>query len=205
MLTSQTRELRLPPTLCDEDYLKPIFTIHAGEYLAASEIEERFPELRVWVPSKDTGIDLLVTDSEGQRGVSLQVKFSKDFLGKNPRETISRGIASGGWWTFNEQKIIHSPADFWVLVLYQFQRRTYDFIIIKPDSLAALYASLGRGRSIQSYIWVTNETVPRCWETRGLAREQQDQVANGEFNEPIRELTPYLNAWTSVLQRINVT
>ena len=136
--------------------MKPIFTVHAGEYLVASEIEEKFPELRVWVPSKDTGIDLLVTNSSCQNGVSLQVKFSKDFLGKNVRKSISSGIASGGWWTFREQKIRLSPADFWILVLYQFQRRMYDFVIIEPKSLVEIYDELGRGKSIQSYVWVTS-------------------------------------------------
>ena len=42
--------------------MKTLFTIHAGEYLVGSEIEKLFKNYRVWIPSKDTGIDLLVTD-----------------------------------------------------------------------------------------------------------------------------------------------
>ena len=66
--------------------MRPIFTVHAGEYLAATEIERRFRNLDVWIPSKDRGIDLLVTNPETQRMVSLQIKFSKDFtqMGKQP-------------------------------------------------------------------------------------------------------------------------
>ena len=40
--------------------MKPIFTIHAGEYLVAAEIEKTLKEVTVWLPSKDTGIDLLL-------------------------------------------------------------------------------------------------------------------------------------------------
>jgi hypothetical protein len=35
--------------------MKPIFTVHAGEHLVGSKIEENYPNLRVWVPSKDRG------------------------------------------------------------------------------------------------------------------------------------------------------
>jgi hypothetical protein len=36
--------------------MKPIFTIHAGEYLVGSYIEEHYKYFNVWIPSKDTGI-----------------------------------------------------------------------------------------------------------------------------------------------------
>ena len=32
------------------------------------------------IPARDTGIDLLVTDSDNLHAVSLQVKYGKDFL-----------------------------------------------------------------------------------------------------------------------------
>ncbi len=41
--------------------MKPLFTIHAGEYLVASEIEKRIGKnVRIWLPVKDTGVDILV-------------------------------------------------------------------------------------------------------------------------------------------------
>src|SRR6266581_2772997 len=69
---------------CDQQrslIMKPIFSIHAGEYLVGTHIEENYKNLNVWLPTKDTGIDLLVTDQTNSKNVSLQVKFSKDFLG----------------------------------------------------------------------------------------------------------------------------
>jgi hypothetical protein len=60
--------------------MKPIFSVYAGEYLTRPHIEETFPHVNLWLPAKDTGIDLLVSDSANRHTVSLQVKFSKDFL-----------------------------------------------------------------------------------------------------------------------------
>lgn len=100
--------------------MKPIFTIHAGEYLVGSHIEETYKKARVWLPSKDTGIDLLVTNEQLDRMVSLQVKFSKDFLGNKggTNAFLQTRIKAGGWWTFKYEKIENSPADLWVLGIY---------------------------------------------------------------------------------------
>lgn len=79
--------------------MRPIFTIHAGEFLAADYIERNYAKdgLRVWVPSKDDGIDLLVTSNGCRHAVSLQVKFSKNF-GRN------RDCDASGWWLINRNK-----------------------------------------------------------------------------------------------------
>ncbi|SRR5579872_284469 len=60
--------------------MKPILSVHAGEYLTGSCIERKFRHVNLWVPAKDTGIDLLVSNRANRKTVSLQVKFSKDFL-----------------------------------------------------------------------------------------------------------------------------
>ena len=49
--------------------MKPLFTIHAGEYLVGSYIEKHFKKYNVWIPSKDTGIDLLVTNSKNNKTI----------------------------------------------------------------------------------------------------------------------------------------
>jgi hypothetical protein len=186
--------------------MKPIFTVHAGEYLAGSALEELFPALRVWMPTRDSGVDLLVTDDRGQKALSLQVKFSKDFLGNNVRAVISKNIKSGGWWTFKRDKIAESPADYWVLVLYQFQQRSHDFIIISPTQLLRMYNSLGRSKDvIQSYVWVTQAKPARCWETRGLKKADEDSIADDSYSNRIRELTKYLNNWKPIARLLKHT
>ena len=37
--------------------MKPLFTIHEGEFLVGSHIEKKFRDWNVWIPSKDKGID----------------------------------------------------------------------------------------------------------------------------------------------------
>ena len=63
--------------------MKSLFTVHAGEYLTGAYIEEKLSNkehsYNVWVPGRDTGIDLLVTNSDNTKMCSLQVKYSKDY------------------------------------------------------------------------------------------------------------------------------
>jgi hypothetical protein len=77
--------------------VRPLFTIHAGEFVVGDFIEAHYPGVSVWVPTRDTGIDLLITDSKNQRTVSLQVKFSRrsesgsnDFVVIKPSELLAR-------------------------------------------------------------------------------------------------------------------
>ena len=60
--------------------MKPLFTVHVGEYLAGSHIEQHYKRVSVLIPSRGTGVDLLVSDRRDRSTVSIQVKFSKDFL-----------------------------------------------------------------------------------------------------------------------------
>lgn len=62
--------------------MKSLFTIQAGEYLVGSYIESNFKNINVWMPSKDTGINLLLTNSNNSKTVSLQINFSKYFCNK---------------------------------------------------------------------------------------------------------------------------
>jgi hypothetical protein len=181
--------------------MKPLFTIHAGEYLVGSHIEKHFPHLNVWVPSRDTGVDLLVSDRRNRRAVSLQVKFSKDFLVTNTNmgPVFQRGLRACGWWTIDQSKLRKSPADFWVFVLHGFERRTVDFVIVPPRELWRRLRSLhGSQKMLQSYLWVTEGRRPRCWETRGLQRKDQLRIADGMYRVPRREFTKWLNEWGPV-------
>src|SRR5260221_10904799 len=54
-------------TLFRSASMKPLFTIHAGEFLVASYIEQQFKDYLVWLPSRDSGVDLLVTDRKSTR------------------------------------------------------------------------------------------------------------------------------------------
>jgi len=184
--------------------MKPLFTVHAGEYLVGSYIEEKYKNLNVWIPSKDTGIDLLVTDSENKYSASLQVKFSKDFLVTHMEDTFQKDLVSCGWWTLNYEKIEASKADFWVFVLHSFHTKKINYVIIKPDELLSIYQNIHKKqKNIQTYLWVTNSK--KCWETRGLGKKDQILIANDAYKNNNRELTKFLNNWTPVLKAVKST
>jgi hypothetical protein len=92
--------------------VKPLFTVHAGEYLVGAHIEHIFPQWNVWLPSKDTGVDLLVTDARNRKSVSLQVKFSKDFNPTHGSPLLQSRLLAAGWWSHDARKIQKSNADF---------------------------------------------------------------------------------------------
>ena len=174
--------------------VKALFTIHAGEFLVGEFLETKFRSVNVWVPSKDTGLDLLITDSSNRRAVSLQVKFSRDFLATHMKESFQRSLRACGWWKLSRKKIDESKADYWVFVLLGFAHRSTDFVLIKPSELLRRLDSIhGGAETIQSYLWVTKDK--RCWETRNLKPLEQVEVAQGRYVHDVRDFTQYLNQW----------
>ena len=188
--------------------MRPLFTIHAGEYLAGSYIERHFRNrLNVWIPSKDTGIDLLVSDRHNRRTASVQVKFGKDFLPEMAAE-LQGPLRACSWFTVNREKLRKSKADFWVFVLSGFKRRSPDFVVVPTAELTRRLRRSHRlkgKRVIQSYLWVTERN--RCWETRGLKDGMDDErrIAAGVYQNPVRDLTGFLNedGWGALARRLS--
>jgi predicted helicase len=183
--------------------MNPLFTVHAGEYLVGSYIEEHHRQWNVWVPSKDTGIDLLVTDSKNRKTVSLQVKFSKDFIPTARRESsIKDHLMATGWWKHDEKKIQESKADFWVFVLPSFLEHRTSFIIVPPKELLRRLRDIHDqgGKKIQSYLCVTKSK--RCWEHRGLAKDDLKKLAEDRFSHEQRNFTVFLNAWSEIEKKL---
>jgi len=182
--------------------MKPLFTVHAGEYLVGSHIEANYPKWNVWVPSKDTGIDLLVTNSRNTKAVSLQVKFSKDFNPTHRPTFLQHKLMAAGWWTHQAKKIRDSRADFWVFVLPSFTERETSFVIIEPNELLRRLRGIhGRTRKpIHSYLWVTK--TDRCWEARGLTNPDQELIAFDRFTDKERDFTSFLNGWSKIEKRM---
>jgi hypothetical protein len=187
--------------------MTPLFTIHAGEYLAGSYIERHFKKrLNVWIPSKDTGIDLLVSDHQNRRTASLQVKFGKDFLPEMSAE-FQGPLRVCTWFTINRDKLRVSQTDFWVFVLHGFKRRSPDFVVVPTSELQRRLKrihGLKEKRTIQSFLWVTERN--RCWETRGLKYGVDDErrIAAGVYENPVREFTKFLNedGWSAFAKRL---
>ena len=91
--------------------MRPLFTIHAGEFLVGEYIENTFKSLNVWVPAKDTGVDLLITDKTAKRATSLQVKLSRDYRKPEAIDDFDNELIAGGWLLLDHDKIEKSSAD----------------------------------------------------------------------------------------------
>ena len=171
--------------------MKPLFTVHAGEFLVACKIERKFRHVNIWVPAKDTGIDLLITNSKNTKRVSLQVKFSRAYVS-------DKGLRTG-FWTLTRQKIKDSKADFWVFVLVEAVSGSHDFIIISPDDLLKRLGCLhSKGATLRTYFCMTPATRGRkskCYETRGLKEQHLRAIAEGRFEDDARDFTKYLGIW----------
>jgi hypothetical protein len=178
--------------------MKPLFTVHAAEYLVGEYIERTYSRWSVWVPSKDTGIDLLVTGAANRKAVTLQVKYSKDFNPTHGSPLLQNHLLAAGWWTHDPKKIQNSNADFWIFVLPSFVEKRTSFIILPPAELLRRFRAIhGTGnKRIHSYLRVTR--TKRCWETRGLANADQELVALDRFANANRDFTVFLNAWNQI-------
>jgi hypothetical protein len=169
-----------------------MFTIHAGEYLVGNYIEGHFGDRwNVWIPSKDTGIDLLVTDRTNQRTVSVQVKFGKDFLpGKSA--ALRNSLCCLSWFTLNRAKLDASQAEFWVFVLRGFTSDEPDFLVVPTPELRQHMEDIHghENEKLQSYLCSTKS---RCWETRGLPTDTMLQIAKGTYQNDVRDFSKYLN------------
>ena len=182
--------------------MRSLFTIHAGEYLAGAYLEQHYPKWNVWIPSKDTGIDLLVTNSGNNKAVSLQVKFSKDFNPTHRTPLDQSRLLAAGWWTHDPVKIQKSPADFWIFVLPSFLEKQTSFIILPPAELYRRFKAIHgtTKKRIHSYFRVTK--TKRCWEARGLKKADQELLALDRLSDKDRELTRHLNAWKQIEKKL---
>lgn len=186
--------------------MRPIFTIHAGEYLVASHIEQKLTDpdgnkVNVWVPSKDTGIDLLITDKTNKKTTSIQIKFSKDFLVTHGDSKYKEKLISCGWWNLNRSKILNSKADYWIFVLHTFNAKNMQYIILTPQELIQrLDAVHLTSKPPQIYLWVSSEF--KCWETRGLKKHEIDKlILNNAKISSYRDFTEYLNNWNVLFSK----
>lgn len=184
--------------------MRPLFTVHAGEFLVGEFIEKSFPTLNVWIPSKDTGIDLLVTNKENSSTVSLQVKLSRDYKASEAATDFDRSLVAAGWLTLAHDKIAKSSADYWVIVLVSHERKMQpQFIIIPPSELLKrLVAIHGQSKNYQAYPWVTESKV--ALEGRGLLKAEKNALATGSLALGHRDLSKFLGNW-SALQLIAQT
>lgn len=178
--------------------MRPIFTIHAGEFLVGEYVEKNFPKLNVWIPSKDTGVDLLVTNKTNTKSVSLQVKLSRDYRSYHSADPFESMLSAGGWFTLKHDKIAKSTADYWIFILVSHDKKIKpSHIIISPNELLAKLVSVhGKSERYNFYAWVKNPNL--ALDGRGLSKSDKQQLLNGNFELGKRDYSPFLENWTSI-------
>lgn len=182
--------------------MRSIFTVHHGEYLVGSDIEKRFNNYNVWVPSEDTGVDLLITNAKSRKMFGLQVKFSRHYEDLPAYMQYYRDrINAWGFWSLSRNKIEQSAADLWVFVMRSFEYKTIESIVIPPSILLQKLGNINRkSKTIQLSLWLTNKN--KCWETIGLKKAERILVANDSYSNKLRDFTTYLNNWTKLKKEL---
>lgn len=182
--------------------MTPIFTVHAGEYLVGTHLERTFRSCRVWIPSKDSGIDLLLTDASCSRAVPLQVKYSRDYVDSSPAKPAYRAITRLCFLSVQRQKIVTSPARYWVIVLHSFISKSPRFLVITPSELLKrIEAHHGRQTTYRLYFSVVDET--KCWDLRCPVAEKTEALKSGTIT-PSRDFSEFLDDWSNIRHEIAV-
>ena len=178
--------------------MRPLFTIHAGEFVFGEHIEKKFPDARLWIPAKDTGIDFLITDSSLKRTASIQVKMSKDYRPSIADAEFENSPIAGGWLIFTHEALKKSKADIWSIVLISHERQSKPvFINIPPAVLLKILVSIhGERKDYHLHPWVFNAGKNKtCIEGRGLKSSDKKAIAKGKLPTGSRDMTQYLEDW----------
>jgi len=177
--------------------VRPIFTVHAGEFLVGEQIEKSFPELNVWIPSKDTGVDLLVTNKkDSSKSVALQVKMSRTYKLAHAKNEFDRRLVAAGWLVLSHEKIKKSLADFWVFVIVSHEwKMTPKYIIIPPSELLTRLVNIhGKSKNYHFYPWVLDTGI--ALQGRGLSKKEKQELTTESLKLGERDLSKYLEYWT---------
>lgn len=182
--------------------MKPIFTIHAGEYLVGLHVQKSL-KLNVWIPGKDIGVNLLVTDRDNVHAVSLQVKYGKDFRPEMKAEQRD-SLRCASWFTLNWKKVDTSQAQFWVFVLHGFKSDEPDFVVIPTSELQLRMKKIHGHDTVTLQSYFSSTTNNQCWETRDIGIDGNRQIAKSTYECPDRDFTDYLNenGWAAVANKL---
>lgn len=170
--------------------MKPIFTIHEGEFLVGDYINRRFGrKFEVWVPTKDSGVDLLVTSRRRRRkALSVQAKFSRSYDTNNE---LARHVIATSWYRLDPKKIRSSQADLWVFVIMTLRHEQH-FVVIPTRELRKRIPR-DCGRTWDLYLWVYADRS--CYQVRDLCNEERLNAVRRGVRDAQRDFSPWLGNW----------
>ncbi len=170
--------------------MKPLFTIDGGEFLVGDHINRRLGHrFEVWVPTKDSGVDLLVTRKRRDgKNVGLQVKFSRGF---SIREDMAHRLIATSWFTLEPRKIRKSPADLWVFVILTLKHQQH-FVVIPTRELEKRIPRHS-GRKWNIYLWVYKNRV--CFQVRDLVKKERLETIDLGVRDRRHDFSEWLENW----------
>lgn len=170
--------------------MKPLFTIHEGEFLAGDHINRQLGhKFDVWVPTKDSGVDLLVTRKRRQgKAVGLQVKFSRGF---GIREELARHVIATSWFTLDPKKIRQSQADLWVFVILTLKHEEH--YVVMPTRELRKRIPRGSRKMWNLYLWVYEDGS--CYQVRDLGNEDRLDTVHRGVRDRRRDFSRWLGHW----------
>ena len=170
--------------------MKPIFTIHEGEFLVGDHINRTLGrKYDVWVPTKDSGVDLLITRKQRRgKAVGLQVKFSRGF---GIREELARHLIATSWFTLEPKKIRGSQADLWVFVILTLKHEQH-FVVIPKRELRKRIPR-GCGKMWNLYLWVYDDGS--CYQVRDLGKDEKLDTVHRGVRDRHRDFSEWLENW----------
>ena len=164
-----------------------------GEYLVGAYIEHTYPQWCVWVPSKDTGIDLLRDGFTKQEGSLTAGQVLQGLEPDSPPHLVQNKLMATGWWTHQDQKIEKSKADFWVFVLPSFiEHETASLLFHQATSsggFGQFMAERARGNPLVS---IGDEDGTLLGDARAAECRYQELIAFDRFSNQSRDFTRFL-------------
>lgn len=176
--------------------MRPLFTIHAGEFVVGELLHKKFPDLNIWIPAKDTGVDLLITNKNNNSSISVQVKITRDYKKLEATSIFDENLIAAGWLSLSHEKIAGSSANYWIIVLISQERKMKpQFIVIPPGELLRKLTKVhGESSNYNFYPWVMKSEI--ALDGRGLLKADKEQLSNGNMEIADRELSQFLNNWS---------
>lgn len=175
--------------------MKPLFTVHEGEFLVGDYINRNHgKKYEVWVPTKDEGVDLLVTRRKGkQRPVRVQVKFSRSF---ETKLVPAEKFLARGWFTLKPDKLRKSKADLWVFAILTLRHQAYYVLVPTRELVKRIPKKPGK-------MWNLYLTVFRpkqCYDLRGVKKDEAHIVVLGGKRNKRLDYTEFLENWSLLAQ-----
>jgi hypothetical protein len=179
--------------------VKPLFTIHEGEFVVGDYITRHLKKYEVFVPSKDSGTDLLVVPKGRRKGrpVRLQVKFSRSFEGAMDYGIPDDQFRARGWYTLNPSKIRKSDADLWVFAIVTFRHQGHYVLVPTRELRRRIPRSAGK----TWHLYLTVLSKNRCYNFRDLKRADHALAAAKGMKDRKRDYSSFLEDW-NVLKRM---